>query len=72
MTKNNQPEISIIMPVYNGAKFLKEGLESVKNQTFKNWELIAVDDGSTDNSKEILDSLTADYETTSYLCLSRK
>lgn len=48
------PTVSVIIPVYNGAKFLSRSIESVINQTFKNWELIIVDDGSTDNSKEII------------------
>lgn len=47
-------EISIIMPVYNAELFLKESLESVINQNFKNMEIICVDDGSTDKSFDIL------------------
>jgi len=49
-----QPLVSVIMPCYNGEKFIGEAIESVINQTCKNWELIVVDDGSTDNSKEII------------------
>ncbi len=47
------PEISLIIPVYNVEKFLSRALESVKNQTFKNFEAILVDDGSTDESLKI-------------------
>jgi glycosyltransferase involved in cell wall biosynthesis len=47
-------KISIIMPVYNAAKFLKETINSVMQQSFRDYELIAVNDGSTDNSIEIL------------------
>lgn len=43
-------EISIIMPVYNCEEYLQETIESIKKQTYINWELIAVDDASTDNS----------------------
>ncbi len=46
--------VSIITPVYNSEKFLKQSIESVLAQTYKNWELRIVDDCSTDNSKQIL------------------
>lgn len=46
--------VSIIMPVYNVEKYLKKTLESVEAQSFQNYELIAINDGSTDKSFEIL------------------
>ena len=46
--------VSVIIPVYNSAQFLKESLESVINQTYPNIEIICINDGSTDNSLEIL------------------
>ena len=46
--------ISIIIPIYNSEKFLRETLESAINQTYTNIEIICVDDGSTDNSLKIL------------------
>lgn len=49
-----KPEISIIMSVYNGETYLKEAIESVIKQTFKNWELICINDCSTDSTSEIL------------------
>ncbi len=49
------PKISIIIPVYNVEKYLKECLDSVCAQTFTDWECICVDDGSTDSSPKILD-----------------
>ena len=49
------PKVSIIMPVYNAEKYVSEAIESVRNQSYENWELIIVDDGSTDHSPEIID-----------------
>ncbi len=48
------PLISIIMPVYNGARFLQHTLDSLLAQTCGDWELIVVDDGSTDTTPELL------------------
>lgn len=48
-------DISILMPVYNGEKYIKKAIDSILNQSFRNWELIIVDDGSTDNSGKICD-----------------
>ena len=47
------PEISVIIPTYNHARFLPDALRSVQAQTFENWEAIVVDDGSTDNTPEL-------------------
>ena len=49
------PAISIIIPVYNVEKYLRRCLDSVKNQTFSDWEAICVNDGSPDNSAAILE-----------------
>ena len=53
---DNNPLISIIMPVYNGERFLSEAIESIIAQTYENWELLAVDDGSTDKSLQIIEA----------------
>jgi glycosyltransferase involved in cell wall biosynthesis len=50
------PEISVILPVYNGERFLKKSIESILSQTHKNFELIIADDGSTDGSSGIINS----------------
>ena len=48
------------MPSYNTGKFIQETINSVKNQTYNNWELIIVDDGSTDNTDEVVRAIKDD------------
>lgn len=48
------PDISVVMPVYNGEQFLKEACDSVLNQSYENFEFIIVNDGSTDASESII------------------
>ena len=54
-----EPKISVIVPIYNVADYVGSTIESVINQTYKNWELILVDDGSPDNAGEICDNYAA-------------
>ena len=59
-----KPKISIIIPVYNAQKHLRECLDSVVNQSFKDIEIICVNDGSTDNTKNILNEYSKDTRIT--------
>ena len=55
LTQTMPSIVSVIIPVYQGDRFLADAIESVLNQTYTNYEIIVVDDGSTDNSLEVLD-----------------
>ena len=48
-------KISVIMPVYNAERYLKDSIESILNQTFKDYEFLICDDGSNDNSVKIVE-----------------
>src|SRR5262249_51344336 len=49
------PAVSVVMSVFNGEKYLRQAVDSILNQTFRDFEFIIIDDGSTDHSKEILE-----------------
>lgn len=59
--ENRLPLVSVIIPSFNGAEFIKETIDSVLNQSFQNFEMIITDDASTDHTKEII----RDYRTDS-------
>ena len=63
-------KVSIIIPVYNAEKYLKQCLESLVRQTEQNMEIICVDDGSTDHSFDILKDYSTKYEYISVLSQS--
>ena len=52
---NHDPLVSVILPVYNGSEFLGSALESALSQTYRHLEIIAIDDGSTDDTRAVLD-----------------
>ncbi len=65
MLNNNEtvyPEVSVIMAVYNRANYLSRCVGSLINQSFKNWELIAIDDGSEDDTFNILSEYESAYK----------
>lgn len=51
-----KPLVSIILPTYNGARYIGRAIKSVQAQTYTSWELIIIDDGSTDTLKEVAES----------------
>ena len=54
----NTPRVSVLMAVFNGGSWLDESIRSIAAQTFRDWELIVVDDASTDGTREILAGLS--------------
>jgi len=61
-SKSNSPLVSVIIPMYNAAKFIPQTLESLLYQTMKNFEVVVVDDCSTDNSVEVVESFADRFE----------
>ena len=58
---NNQdirPLVTLFIPSYNHTRYIRETIESIINQSYKNIELLIIDDGSTDNSIEVIESLS--------------
>jgi len=62
-----QPEVSIILCTYNRGKYLHQCIDSVIHQTFQNWELLVIDDGSDDHTFEIVDSYLQKFQNIRYL-----
>lgn len=56
------PKVSVIIPVYNASKYLNKCISSIVNQTMEDIEILAINDGSTDNSLEILEKLQSQYK----------
>lgn len=60
INQRNRGLVSVIIPTYNFAKYIVKAIESVLSQTYNNWELIIVDDGSSDDTKEVVASYLSD------------
>lgn len=58
MDMDIKPLVTVLMPVFNGEKYIYEAIESILNQTFRNFEFIIIDDGSTDQTSTIIKSFT--------------
>jgi glycosyltransferase involved in cell wall biosynthesis len=56
-----QPKVSVIVPNFNHGRFLEQRIESILQQTYRHFELLILDDGSTDNSREVIDDYCARY-----------
>lgn len=54
LTMNSSPKITVLMPIFNGERFIREAIESILGQTFTDFEFLIIDDGSTDGSVEIV------------------
>ncbi len=52
----NAPKVTVLMPVYNGEKYLREAIESILNQTYRDFEFLIINDGSTDGSPQLIES----------------
>ena len=50
--------VSVVMPVYNGEKFIEQAINSVLGQSYENWELLVIDDGSTDSTAGIVSTFS--------------
>ncbi|HMD90203.1 MAG TPA: glycosyltransferase family A protein, partial [Anaerolineaceae bacterium] len=56
MNNNSNPQVSVLIPVYNGENYLRESINSVLAQTFTDFELLVIDDGSKDGTWNIIES----------------
>lgn len=67
--KSSEPLISVIVPVYNGQDYLENCIQSIQGQTYRNLEVIIVNDGSTDETGKVCDRIVSSYDNVSVLTL---
>ena len=72
MSPKSKPLISILIPLYNNVKFIEEAIDSAFSQTYPNIEVLVLDDGSTDGSKERVEKLAQKYKNLSHLSRENK
>lgn len=70
--KMDEPLISVIVPVYNGQDYLADCIDSIENQTYGNLEIIIINDGSTDRTSDVCDSLQTAYDNVRILTMDDK
>lgn len=69
--KKTYPLVSVVIPVFNGCRYLTEAITSVQNNSYKNIEIILIDDGSLDQSKKLCQLLTKKYSNIKFFSFSR-
>ncbi len=65
--KSFNPAVSIILPTFNRAQLLSRAIESVLNQSFEDWELIIIDDGSSDDTYEVVNKYLVEHDNIRYI-----
>ena len=70
--EGSPPKVSVVTPCFNYGKYLQAAVESVIGQTYQNFEIIIINDGSTDNTKEVAESIIAKYPNYSIRLINQK